>query len=268
MPARLKRVISLNSTELKMDSSESIFYTFYNLFIIKVQNIMLKNILTLTLVTLSCSAFAASDTSAYSKFIPQGWKILETATGDLNRDGQIDAALIIQQNNPNNIKSHDGLGSDRLNLNPRKLLVLFKTAQGNQLMTENYSLPTENDEESPCLADPLEDGGIVITKGLLKINLHYWLSCGSWYVTNNSYTFRYQNNNFNLIGFDSNDFHRASGDITEKSINFSTGKVKSTTGKNEFAETAQPIKTEWSTLKNKYQIQLHDIDFSEYAEYQ
>ncbi|TCB32977.1 hypothetical protein E0H82_14810 [Acinetobacter sp. ANC 4910] len=229
---------------------------------------MLKNILALTLATLSSLTFAASDTSSYSKFVPQGWKILETATGDLNRDGQIDAALIIQQNNPNNIKSHEGLGSDRLNLNPRKLLVLFKTAQSYQLMTENYSLPTENDEESPCLADPLEDGGITIAKGLLKISLHYWLSCGSWYVTNNNYTFRYQNNDFNLIGFDSNDFHRASGDITEKSINFSTGKVKSTTGKNEFAETAQPVKTEWSTLKNKYQIQLQDIDFSEYAEYQ
>lgn len=229
---------------------------------------MLKNILTLTLATLSSSAFAVSETSAYSKFVPQGWEILETATGDLNRDGKVDAALIIQQNNPNNIKNHEGLGSDRLNLNPRKLLVLFKTAQGNQLMTENYSLPTENDEESPCLADPLEEGGMTIAKGLLKISLHYWLSCGSWYVTNNTFTFRYENNDFRLIGFDSNDFHRASGDITEKSINFSTGKVKSNTGKNEFAETAQPIKTEWRTLKNKYQIKLQDIDFSEYPEYQ
>ncbi len=249
-----------------MDSSESIFS--FKLSYNKAMNHMLKTILPLTLISFSTVTLAAPGKSAYGKFVPQGWAVLETASGDLNRDGKIDAALIIQQNNPNNIKSHDGLGSDRLNLNPRKLLILFQTAQSYQLITENDSLPTENDEESPCLADPLEDGGLSITKGLLKINLHYWLSCGSWYVTNNSYTFRYQNNNLGLIGFDSNDFHRASGDITEKSINFSTGKVKTTTGKNEFADTSQPLKVQWSTLKNKYQIQLQDIDFSEYAEYQ
>ena len=249
-----------------MDSSESIFSL--NFSYNKAMNHMLKTILPLTLISFSTVTLAAPDKSAYAKFVPQGWTVLETATGDLNRDGKIDAALIIQQNNPNNIKSHEGLGSDRLNLNPRKLLVLFQTAQGYQLITENDSLPTENDEESPCLADPLEDGGLSITKGLLKINLHYWLSCGSWYVTNNSYTFRYQNNNLSLIGFDSNDFHRASGDITERSINFSTSKVKTTTGKNEFADASQPIKVQWSTLKNKYPLTLQDIDFSEYTEYQ
>lgn len=249
-----------------MDSSESIFLL--NFSYNKTMNHMLKTILTLTLISFSTVTLAASDKSAYTKFIPQGWTVLETVTGDLNRDGKADTAFIIQQNDPNNIKSHEGLGSERLNLNPRKLLVLFQTAQGYQLITENDSLPSENDEESPCLADPLEDGGIAITKGLLKISLHYWLSCGSWYVTNNSYTFRFQNNNFSLIGFDSNDFHRASGDITEKSINFSTGKVKTTTGKNEFSDTSQPVKVHWSSLKNKYQLKLQDIDFSEYTEYQ
>ena len=249
-----------------MDSSESIFSL--NFSYNKAMNHMLKTILPLTLISFSTVTLAAPDKLAYAKFVPQGWTVLETASGDLNRDGKIDAALIIQQNNPNNIKSHEGLGSDRLNLNPRKLLILFQTAQGYQLITENDSLPTENDEESPCLADPLEDGGMSITKGLLKINLHYWLSCGSWYVTNNSYTFRYQNNNLSLIGFDSNDFHRASGDITERSINFSTSKVKTTTGKNEFADASQPIKVQWSTLKNKYPLTLQDIDFSEYTEYQ
>ena len=249
-----------------MDSSESIFSL--NFSYNKAMNHMLKTILPLTLISFSTVTLAAPDKLAYAKFVPQGWTVLETASGDLNRDGKIDAALIIQQNNPNNIKNHEGLGSDRLNLNPRKLLILFQTAQSYQLITENDSLPTENDEESPCLADPLEDGGMSITKGLLKINLHYWLSCGSWYVTNNNYTFRYQNNNLSLIGFDSNDFHRASGDITERSINFSTGKVKTTTGKNEFADVSQPIKVQWSTLKNKYPLTLQDIDFSEYTEYQ
>ncbi len=100
------------------------------------------------------------------------------------------------------------------------------------------TLPTEGDIESPCLADPLgETEALSIQKGVLKIHLHYWLSCGSWYVTNHTYTFRYQDRAFKLIGYDVDDFHRASGDITARSINFMTGKVKSTTGENEFAET-------------------------------
>lgn len=229
---------------------------------------MLKTILPLTLISFSTVTLAASDKSAYAKFVPQGWTVLETVSGDLNRDGKIDAALIIQQNNPNNIKSHEGLGSDRLNLNPRKLLILFQTAQGYQLITENDSLPTENDEESPCLADPLQDGGLSITKGLLKINLHYWLSCGSWYVTNNNYSFRYQNNTMTLIGFDQTEFHRASGDQTSRSINFSTGKIKIMTGENEFTDTKQPIKVQWSKLKKSYPLKFEQINFNEPPKYQ
>ncbi len=109
-----------------MDSSESIFSL--NFSYNKAMNHMLKTILPLTLISFSTVTLAAPDKLAYAKFVPQGWTVLETASGDLNRDGKIDAALIIQQNNPNNIKSHEGLGSDRLNLNPRKLLILFQTA--------------------------------------------------------------------------------------------------------------------------------------------
>lgn len=248
-----------------MDSSESIFS--FKLSYNKAMNHMLKTILPLTLISFSTVTLAAPGKSAYGKFVPQGWAVLETASGDLNRDGKIDAALIIQQNNPNNIKSHDGLGSDRLNLNPRKLLVLFQTAQGYQLITENDSLPTENDEQSPCLADPMEDGGINIHKGILKINLHYWLSCGSWYVTNNSFSFRYQNNAMRLIGFDQSEFHRASGDQSSRSINFSTGKVKTTTGENEFAESTQPVQVKWSKLQQTYNLKLEQIDFNEPPEF-
>ena len=148
-------------------------------------------------------------------------------------------------------------------------MVLLKQTHGYQLAATNSTLPTEGDIESPCLTDPLgETEALSIQKGVLKIHLHYWLSCGSWYVTNHTYTFRYQDRAFKLIGYDVDDFHRASGDITARSINFMTGKVKNTTGENEFAETTQPVKVQWSTLKQRYALKLEQVQFNETLEFQ
>lgn len=222
-------------------------------------------------LTFICQSAWAEQPNAvnFQSFVPAKWKILEKAQGDLNADGLSDLALIIENTDPDNIVSNENLGSDKLNLNPRQLMVLFKTAKGYQLAARNSSLPSEGDADSPCLADPLGEGeGLTIQKDLLKIGFHYWLSCGSWYVTNTSYTFRYQNQKFRLIGFDSNDFHRASGDITERSINFITGRVKNTTGANEFAESNVPEKVEWSTLKNKYSMNLEQVQFNEHMEFE
>ncbi|WP_151980552.1 hypothetical protein [Acinetobacter guerrae] len=213
------------------------------------------------------TVFANPDPSQYQQFIPKHWKIIETVRGDLNRDGKEDIILVIEKNDPKNILSNDGPGSPELNTNPRTLLVLFKTTHGYQLISTNPYLPSENDAESPCLADPLEEGNIKISKGILKINLNYWLSCGSWYVTNNTFSFRYQDLGFKLIGFDQMSFHRASGEESTLSINFSTGKLKKITGENEFEKTEQPIKTQWQTLKHHYNLKLEQINFKEPPEF-
>ena len=229
---------------------------------------------TLFFITLTSSAWAKAETetnlkASYKSFVPKNWKILEKVQGDLNQDGQADIALIIEDTNPDHFVSNAGLGTNVLNVNERKLLVLFKQPSGYQLIASNHSLPTEGDAESPCLADPLgETEALSIQKGVLKIHLHYWLSCGSWYVTNHIYTFRYQDRAFKLIGYDVNDFHRASGDITARSINFITGKVKSTTGENEFAESTQPVKVQWSTLKHRYTLKLEQVQFNEPHEFE
>ncbi|MBJ9984548.1 hypothetical protein IAE19_03725 [Acinetobacter sp. S40] len=229
---------------------------------------MLKTIIALGCLAVTATTFANSDQAKYQSFIPKNWKIIETGKGDLNQDGMEDLALVIEENNPEKIISNDRLGSPELNTNPRALLVLFRTAQGYQLISKSLQLPSENDADSPCLADPLEDGGIMISKGILKINLHYWLSCGSWYVTNNNFSFRYQNGKFKLIGFDQNSFHRASGEESGVSINFLTGKLKKTTDGNEFEETAKPARVEWKKLKQHYDLNLEHVNFKEPPEFQ
>ncbi len=199
--------------------------------------------------------------NSISSFVPDNWKIFKQAEGDLNKDKKNDFVLIIEETNSENILKNEGLGSPEINLNPRWLLILFKTEKGFELKEISKTfLPTEGSEESPCLADPLMDGGIQIKNGVLMISLHYWLSCGSWYTGSNTYTFRFQKNEFELIGFDNEEFHRASGEMTSVSINFSTQKMSTTTGGNMFGEDADgneikpEEKTEWKTFKiNKLQ---------------
>ncbi|WP_316802459.1 hypothetical protein [Pedobacter nototheniae] len=231
-------------------------------------NIYIKIFLFILLIIFSSlRLFAQSDDPVVKKsaatvkeFVPAGWKIIYNAKGDLNKDLLPDEALIIENTNPKNIIKNDEMGSNTLNTNPRKLLVLFKSKAGYALVAENSSfIPAESSLESRCLEDPLsETGAIFITKGLLSLSFQYFFSCGSWEVINNDYTFRYQNNQMELIGADNRSYHRASGEKDETSSNFSTFKQSNTTGGNMFGKKDSP-KTKWLQLKRRKLIALQNI---------
>lgn len=184
----------------------------------------------------------------FSDWVPAGWKLIQTATGDLNKDNQPDAVIVIQQDNPANIKKNDGLGEPELDLNPRRLIVLLNIDAGyRQVLTTERFLPKQNSEHSPCLTDPVsEGGGVGINRGLLAVNLTYWLSCGSYSVSNYQFKFRYDNERFRLIGLDISSFSRSSGEQYETSVNYLTGKRKLTRGLNMFEESKPEIT--WQTL--------------------
>ena len=44
--------------------------------------------------------------------------------------------------------------------------------------------------------------------------------------------------------------------------------VKSTTGENEFTESTQPVKVQWSTLKHRYALTLEQVQFNEPHEFE
>ena len=216
----------------------------------------------------SSSAFAA-DASTFQTYVPRGWKLLSSTNGDLNTDGKDDAAIVIEKDDPANRKQNSSLGSSELNLNPRRLLILFQKEDNYQIMlsTDKF-LPTENDEESPCLADPLGENGIKISKGLLKITLGYWMSCGGWGTSSEEYLFRYENARFRLIGHNHHDFMRNSGEGTESSANYLTGKIKVIEGMNEFDEKASKPKTVWKKIKNNDPKYLDEVTSSSLLEEQ
>ncbi|RRD28663.1 hypothetical protein [Fusobacterium canifelinum] len=190
-------------------------------------------------------------------FVPRGWKILKDenglnfiAKGDLNKDKLEDIAIIIEKDDKKNIKKNDGFGPEELNLNPRILLVLFKGKDG------TYSLAAKNDkgfiksegnEDNSALMDTLDN--IIIKNNVLKIVFNYFMSAGSWWTSTDIYIFRFQNNVFELIGYESNAYMRNTGEEEGTSINFSTNKAKITTGGNIFEEKENNPKDEWRYLK-------------------
>ena len=193
-------------------------------------------------------------------FIPKGWKEILTTNGDLNRDKLEDTVIVIEKEDKKNIKKNDVLGPDYLNLNPRILLVLFKQKDGTYILASKNDkgfIQSENDEENPTLMDTLN--GINIKNNILRINFSYFLSAGSWWTSTNVYIFRFQNNVFELIGYESNAYMRNTGEEERTSINFSTNKAKITTGGNIFEEKENNPKNEWRYVKFEKKYILNEM---------
>lgn len=181
---------------------------------------------------------------AMNSFVPEGWKIIEKANGDLNKDGISDAAFVIQETNPDNITVEYEI---EMNKNPRELLILFGTAE-----SDCYTLNTRSEtfivtHEDEIMDDPFQ--GIEIVKGTLKIEFNLFYNMGSWTTSGYTYVWRFQDDSFKLIGANSTEFHRGDGGGTDFSANFSTNKY-SITRYNMFDESVKE-EVEWKKLDLK-----------------
>ncbi|WP_413533894.1 hypothetical protein [Empedobacter brevis] len=166
----------------------------------------------------------------------EDWKKIK---GDLNKDGLEDLVILIKGTDKDKIVKDEH--NDKLDKNRRGIIILFNKGDYYELALQNYD----------CFSSENEDGGVYfppelyfeIKKGNLYINYAHG-RYGYW-----GYTFRYQNRDFELIGYDRSS-HR--GPITESdiSINFLTQKLKQRENINEnvqrdgdeiFKETKQNI---------------------------
>lgn len=160
-----------------------------------------------------------------SGFAPPGWRVEQTATGDLNGDRLADLAVILKMTNPANILiKTSGLGQDRVDTNPRLLIVAFGKAGGGFVLAfANHTLIPRLDD--PVAADLIDDNALAIEGGRLKVTLTWFEEFGSWNHSAYSYAFRYHLGRFELAAYDSFTEARGSGLISGLSVNYVRRKV-------------------------------------------
>ncbi|TDW50307.1 hypothetical protein EV144_102746 [Flavobacterium sp. 270] len=144
-------------------------------------------------------------------FIPKNCVPFDTIYGDLNKDGVEDLVYMIKGTDKSKIITHEYRG--QLDRNRRGLIILFNTKNGYKLAAKNYD----------CFSSENEDGGVYyapelsieIDKGKLFVSYAHG-RYGYW-----SYTFKHQNNDFELIGYDGSS-NRGPIVLSDVSINFLT----------------------------------------------
>jgi len=191
------------------------------------------------------------------KFIPKDYVLFEKIKGDLNKDGIDDYVLVIKGTQKSEIeKNNNGQLVDR---NRRGIIILINTNSTYKPVINNYS----------CFSSENEDGGVYfvpeLSVSIKRNNLH--ISYGHGRYGQWSYTFRLQNSDFELIGYDS----KSGGPVIENetSINFLTKKLQEKVNTNENAQGGDEVyKETWrnikvlKTTKLSQVIDFDDIDLS------
>ena len=190
-------------------------------------------------------------------FLPKGYLVFEKINGDLNKDGIDDCVLIVKATEKDSIvKNRFGETVDR---NRRGIIVLFNRK-------DNYDLIVKNNK---CFSSENEDGGVYFPPELSieikKGNLCFHYADGRYGYW--EYKFRFQNSDFELIGYDSGDRSSFESDYVtfdETSLNFMTKKklIKKVIKVNANGE--EVYKETWKNINSNVLMKLSKIkDFDE-----
>lgn len=228
------------------------FYIFFLIFI-------LKSVIIL-------SAEFRKQSNNISDFVPKNWKIIELEEGDLNEDGLTDAVIVIEDTNYFNFKEVEHFG-EKYTLEPRAILILFKNKNN------NYTLVSKNNNGFIAADYSLYDhtlpyeGSKINKNNTLSIYFSAYengLGVGNWNSQDVTYIFRWQNNCFELIGYEYN-CTRKIGDIFSEniSVNFSTNKAKATFT---YFNENKADKIEWKNIKIPKKFILDDFDLKTESE--
>ena len=204
------------------------------------------------------SAFAQAANGKPANLVPAGYRIVEEIKGDLNKDGLEDYVFIIQGTKNVSVDENCMEGED---CNRRGVVIAFNKGGGYERVLENrdcfYSENTLSAYFAPVLS-------VRVKKGNLYVEYEHG-KYGNW-----SYTFRYQNSDFELIGYDA---YESDGPyaVQEVSVNFLTKKMltKKNTNercKGEECEEKDPVfKETWKNITLKEPIKLRKINFDEFS---
>ena len=191
-------------------------------------------------------------------FVPSDDVVLEKIVGDLNGDGEKDVVLITKQTKKDAFETFDNVKYDR---NRKGIIIAFKKGEQYELAA---AMPDcfEGGEPDAYHMSAMELS-VEIKKG--KLFLH----CSYGRYGSRDYTFRYQNNRFEMIGYDSYDRDDREHLIEKMtSINFLTKKMQKKTYITDYVEGKEKTKKEetWHNIEIKKLVNLTAIkDFDTIA---
>ncbi|MDO8876542.1 MAG: hypothetical protein Q7V40_10625 [Pseudolabrys sp.] len=164
----------------------------------------------------------AAQAASFESFVPPGWRLERSVSGDLNGDGRPDAVLVLRDNDAKKFIETRRESMPKFDTNPRILAVAFAGDNGGYaLALENHTLIARTDDpfqQDPIDPDGIQAGEIAIRNGTLRVTLGYF----GGNMGRMTYTFRFQNGRFEMIGYDRVDVTRNSGVTSDISINYST----------------------------------------------
>lgn len=188
--------------------------------------------------------------------LPEGYLLFDKIKGELNGDSLPDQVLIVKGTKKESIIQDEYRGE--VDRNRRGILIYFQSNGKNDLIIKHLD----------CFSSENEDGGVYfppklsveIADGKLLIHYHHG-RYGYW-----TYTFRYKNADFQLIGYDCSENY---GPIIKQktSINFLTKKKLIRKNVNRYTkESGEEIFEEkWEKIKLKKLHQLSEIkDFDSF----
>ena len=188
-------------------------------------------------------------------FVPPGWGLEATAKGDLNGDGAPDLALVLKAKDPSAvIPNESGLCGEELDTNPRILAAAL--AEGGAYRLAAYDSEIISRRDNPCAVDHFSaEESLEVSRGVLTLSLERFMSAGGWSMSRTGFTFRWQQDALRLIGYDFSNVQRNTGEMSTLSINYLTGRVKTTTGN--IAEDSDRVR--WTRLHARRLLAMEEV---------
>jgi hypothetical protein len=224
---------------------------------VRQRSVKLITALAAILLSLPLPAFAQAKADGKpANLVPAGYRVSEEIKGDLNKDGLDDYVFIVK-----GPKRDDDCREDGQDCSLRGIMIALNKGG-------RYELALENRD---CFASEDRDGGVYyppelsvsVKKGNLYIEFNQG-RYGKW-----SYTFRYQNSDFEMIGYDANQIR---GPYVEKEVSVNFLSKKMLTKRNTVepcegdCEEKKPVFEEtWENFTLKESIKLQKINFDGFS---
>ncbi len=166
-----------------------------------------------------------SGTSA-EEMLPEGWKLLASATDDINHDFIPDLVLIALPDNSENIITRD----DGYEINKNEPVVAVYFGSGGEYQWWGSSIVIIEAADEYSFLDNVFVS--INAKGVVRIGYKMFYSAGNWGVPSHNFVYRYQDDGLYLIGYDSHTLERNTLNEETVSYNFLTHKKQTVIRKN------------------------------------